>query len=89
MLPLKVLFSRSCVFDASDREIYSVEWYVSDRCDINTIRYYTGDKILEEEKKYDDSVDDDEIGIDWSNFELIGETIIEETEEKKMNMAEE
>ena len=59
-------------------EIYSVEWDVSDRCDTNRIRYYTGDKIFKEDKKNDDSVDDDEIGIDWSNLKLIDETIIEE-----------
>ena len=43
------------VFDTNDREIYSVEWDVSDRCDINRIlffvQYYTGDKILKEEKR--------------------------------------
>ena len=46
------------------------------------IRYYTGDKISEEEKKNDDSVDDDEIGIDWSNFELIDETILKKKKKK-------
>ena len=29
------------VFDTNDREIYSVEWDVSDRCDINRIFFYT------------------------------------------------
>ena len=38
----------------NDREIYSVEWDVSDRCDINSIffiRFYIGNKTLKEKKR--------------------------------------
>ena len=69
------------VFDCNDREIYSVEWKIGRYCDINRIRYYTANEILKENNN-GDNMDDDEIGIDWSNFELIGETIIKEEEEE-------